>query len=134
MNFTIIPVIDLRTGRVVHARGGSDRSRYPPLRSPLCPLPDPVMVAGALAGAARSDVLYLADLDAIAGDGDNAAAVQATDDAAQVRGLRRSGPGPPQGHSGRSLRMASTAARAWSATRSGGRSQRGACHFSSPTP
>jgi phosphoribosylformimino-5-aminoimidazole carboxamide ribotide isomerase len=77
MSFTIIPVIDLRQGVVVHARGGSDRSGYPPLRSPLCPRPDPVAMAGALAAAARSDILYVADLDAIRGEGDNAEAVRA---------------------------------------------------------
>lgn len=77
MTFTIIPVVDLRGGRAVHARSGAGRSGYRPLDTPLCPQPDPVTAAGALTRTARSATLYLADLDAICGSGDNAAAVTA---------------------------------------------------------
>lgn len=65
MSLRIIPVIDLRNGRAVHARGGR-RDEYGPLRSRLCD-DDPV----ALARAYRDDLgcgeVYVADLDAIEG-------------------------------------------------------------------
>jgi HisA/HisF family protein len=62
----IVPVIDLKGGIVVHARRGQ-REDYAPLRSPLVDGCDPEVVARALCAAAQSSVLYVADLDAIAG-------------------------------------------------------------------
>ena len=64
----LIPVLDLRGGRAVHARGG-DRSRYAPLISRAAPdaaSGDAVAIAAAFAalGARR---IYVADLDAIEG-------------------------------------------------------------------
>jgi phosphoribosylformimino-5-aminoimidazole carboxamide ribotide isomerase len=66
----IIPVIDLMGGIVVHARRG-DRQNYRPLQSPLC--------SGSLAGDVVAGYLnihpfrtiYIADLDAIMGQGDS---------------------------------------------------------------
>ncbi len=68
--FQVVPVIDLRDGGVVHARRG-DRGRYAPLRSPLCSGNDPVAVVGGLLGLHPFRVVYVADLDAIEGTGDN---------------------------------------------------------------
>jgi HisA/HisF family protein len=62
----IVPVLDLKSGVVVHARRG-DRAGYAPLRSPLVEGAEPVAVARALCRHAGSDRLYVADLDAIAG-------------------------------------------------------------------
>jgi HisA/HisF family protein len=62
----IVPVLDLQSGLVVHARRG-DRAGYAPLRSPLVHGAEPVAVARALCTHAGSDRLYVADLDAIAG-------------------------------------------------------------------
>ena len=63
----IIPAIDLKGGQVVAAAGGA-RASYRSLQSPLCvssSLGD--VVSGLLTYAPFSD-LYIADLDAIAGD------------------------------------------------------------------
>ena len=68
--FHVVPVIDVRDGGVVHARRG-DRGRYPLLRSPLCTGNDPVAVVGGLLGLHPFPVVYVADLDAIEGVGDN---------------------------------------------------------------
>ena len=62
----IVPVIDLKSGIVVHARRGQ-RADYAPLRSPLVDGCEPVAVARALCAAARASTLYVADLDAIDG-------------------------------------------------------------------
>lgn len=72
--FQVVPVIDVRDGGVVHARRG-DRGRYPPLRSSLCTGNDPVAVVGGLLGLHPFRVIYVADLDAIAGVGDNRSAL-----------------------------------------------------------
>jgi HisA/HisF family protein len=63
----IVPVIDLKGGVVVHARRGH-RADYAPLRSPLVDGCEPVVVARALCALARTNSLYVADLDALAGD------------------------------------------------------------------
>jgi HisA/HisF family protein len=64
-----IPVLDLKGGIVVRAAGG-ERSRYPPLASPLAGgRSDPLSVAAALLALAPFRRVYLADLDAIAGCG-----------------------------------------------------------------
>lgn len=68
--FQVVPVIDLRDGGVVHARRG-ERGRYAPLRSTLCSGNDPVAVVGGLLGLHPFRVVYVADLDAIEGVGDN---------------------------------------------------------------
>jgi phosphoribosylformimino-5-aminoimidazole carboxamide ribotide isomerase len=61
----VVPVIDLKRGTAVHAVRG-ERERYRPLGDPL-----------ALARAFRLEELYVADLDAIAGTGDNDAVIRA---------------------------------------------------------
>jgi HisA/HisF family protein len=63
----IVPVIDLKGGVVVHARRGQ-RAEYAPLRSPLVEGSDPVDVARALCAACHTRTLYVADLDALAGE------------------------------------------------------------------
>jgi HisA/HisF family protein len=62
----VIPVIDLKSGAVVHAVRG-ERERYRPLRSRLVAGSDPVQVARAVRKTFGLDELYVADLDAIAG-------------------------------------------------------------------
>lgn len=57
-------------GQVVHARYG-DRSRYRPLHSKLCNSSEPRQVADALLRLHDFSVLYIADLDAIRGRGEN---------------------------------------------------------------
>jgi phosphoribosylformimino-5-aminoimidazole carboxamide ribotide isomerase len=63
----IVPVLDLKGGVVVHARRGQ-RSEYAPLRSPLVAGCEPVAVARALCAICRTSTLYVADLDALAGE------------------------------------------------------------------
>ena len=66
----VIPVLDLIEGRVVRAKMG-DRDAYRPIETPLSATPDPVDVAGGLMRLGRFATLYIADLDAIRGRGDN---------------------------------------------------------------
>jgi len=63
---TIIPVIDLAAGQVVHARGGL-RADYQPLTSALADSSDPGAVLADLNTLYRFDRVYVADLDAIEG-------------------------------------------------------------------
>lgn len=62
----VIPVIDLRSGRAVHARGG-DRASYRPVRGVLGDGADPYALALAFRDALGLRDLYVADLDALAG-------------------------------------------------------------------
>jgi phosphoribosylformimino-5-aminoimidazole carboxamide ribotide isomerase len=66
----IIPVIDLKRGTVVHARMGC-RERYRPIETPLARTSDPLDVLTGLLSIHPFRTLYIADLDAIAGTGDN---------------------------------------------------------------
>jgi phosphoribosylformimino-5-aminoimidazole carboxamide ribotide isomerase len=63
----IIPVIDLMGGVVVRGVGGR-RAEYRPVRSVLTDSAEPVAVARALLAASGASELYIADLDAIAGE------------------------------------------------------------------
>jgi HisA/HisF family protein len=63
----IVPVLDLKGGVVVHAHRGR-RAEYAPLRSPLVEGHEPATVARALCTVCRARTLYVADLDALAGD------------------------------------------------------------------
>ncbi len=72
----ILPVIDLKAGQVVHARRG-DRANYRPIETPLSPSARPVDVARGIMGLHPFRRLYIADLDAIAGSGDNRDSVAA---------------------------------------------------------
>ncbi len=66
----IVPVLDLQGGRAVHARGG-DRCTYLPLVSRLVDPPDrasdPLILAESYRRHLGHGVIYVADLDAIAG-------------------------------------------------------------------
>ena len=62
----LIPVLDLRRGRVVRAVRG-ERERYAPVRSVLVRGSEPRRVLAALLRLAPFDTVYLADLDAIQG-------------------------------------------------------------------
>jgi phosphoribosylformimino-5-aminoimidazole carboxamide ribotide isomerase len=69
--FLAIPVIDLMGGEVVHGMGGK-RESYRPIRSSLCATSKPLDVVRALSELypiAASPMLYIADLDAIRGNG-----------------------------------------------------------------
>lgn len=66
----VIPVLDLRGGLAVHARRGQ-RETYRPVRSVLDPSADPVRLADAFRDRLGLAELYVADLDAILGTGDN---------------------------------------------------------------
>ena len=57
-------------GQVVRARMG-DRASYRPLDSPISPTSDPIDVLRGLVGIFPFPTLYIADLDAIQGSGDN---------------------------------------------------------------
>jgi len=63
----IIPVVDLRRAKAVHARAGQ-RAQYQPLVSRLSPTPDPADVVAGLLRLSDFHTLYLADLDAIQGE------------------------------------------------------------------
>jgi phosphoribosylformimino-5-aminoimidazole carboxamide ribotide isomerase len=66
MSIRLIPVLDLKAGRAVHAVGG-DRGHYQPLRTRLHPGPDQIGVARGFRDTLGLREVYLADLDAIAG-------------------------------------------------------------------
>ena len=63
MPMKIIPVLDLLNGIAVHAMRG-ERNKYRPLKSVLCPSPDPLELAKVF-GSLGFEELYIADLDAI---------------------------------------------------------------------
>jgi len=64
--FPVIPVLDLKAGRAVHAVAGQ-REHYQPIRSVLHPGSDPIDLAHTLRGTLGLHTLYIADLGAIAG-------------------------------------------------------------------
>ena len=64
--FQVIPVLDLKDGRAVHAKGGR-RDHYRPIQSILHPTSDPIALARAFRAGLGLHTLYLADLDAITG-------------------------------------------------------------------
>ncbi len=68
----VVPVIDLKGGRVVRARHG-DRATYRPIETPLSPTSDPIDVVAGLLSVHPFRTLYVADLDAIEGRGDSGA-------------------------------------------------------------
>ncbi len=74
--FAVIPVLDLKDGVVVHARAGKyaragKRAEYRPIATPFGPPHDVAAISRALLGITFSPVLYVADLDAILGQGHN---------------------------------------------------------------
>jgi phosphoribosylformimino-5-aminoimidazole carboxamide ribotide isomerase len=71
----IIPVLDLMGGCVVRGVQG-DRARYEPVKSILTTDCTPLAVARGLWAETDCDTLYLADLDAIEGQGHHQAAIE----------------------------------------------------------
>ena len=63
----ILPVIDLKRGQVVHGFAGQ-RDEYRPIQSQLVDSPHPGKVAKAITQYVGCDDVYVADLDAIAGE------------------------------------------------------------------
>jgi HisA/HisF family protein len=72
----VIPVLDLKGGKVVHARMGM-RSAYAPIETPLSPTSEPSSVTQGLLSIFPFKAFYIADLDAIEGNGDNTSALKA---------------------------------------------------------
>ncbi len=71
----IIPVMDLKDGVVVHARGG-DRDNYRPVQSVLTGSSEPEVIARIFMERFDCRRMYVADLDAISGQGDNFATLR----------------------------------------------------------
>jgi HisA/HisF family protein len=74
--FSIIPVLDLKHGEVVRARAG-DRANYQPIVTPLSPTSEAADVLRGLTGLAPFSTVYIADLDAITGEGNHGAVLAA---------------------------------------------------------
>jgi phosphoribosylformimino-5-aminoimidazole carboxamide ribotide isomerase len=70
----IIPVIDLKSGIVVHARMGR-RELYRPIQTPLSRTSNPVDVVAGVMSIYSFAAFYIADLDAIGGSGSNHATI-----------------------------------------------------------
>ncbi len=66
----IIPVIDLKDGIVVHAKQGN-RDDYAALESKICKSSDIFDVINAFSSLFRSPIIYIADLNAITGQGNH---------------------------------------------------------------
>jgi phosphoribosylformimino-5-aminoimidazole carboxamide ribotide isomerase len=73
-SFSIVPVLDLKGGDVVHARAG-ERGRYLPIRSRLASGSAPAAVIDGLLSVAPFRRVYIADLDAIERRGDHRAVI-----------------------------------------------------------
>ncbi|TAN48838.1 MAG: hypothetical protein EPN21_13890 [Methylococcaceae bacterium] len=71
----VIPVIDLKNGLAVRAVQGR-RQYYRPLQSRLCASPEPQAVLQGLLRLHPFRCVYLADLDALTGQGNNRAIIQ----------------------------------------------------------
>jgi phosphoribosylformimino-5-aminoimidazole carboxamide ribotide isomerase len=73
----VVPVIDLKDGTAVHAVRG-ERERYRPVRSVIAGDDgDPLALARAFRSELGLDELYVADLDAITGEGEHSATIGA---------------------------------------------------------
>lgn len=71
----VIPVVDLKAGQVVHAQRG-ERDSYRPVRSQICRGSEPLDVVTGMLAVFDFRMMYIADLDAIQGHGDNIAAIR----------------------------------------------------------
>ena len=71
----IIPVIDVCNGQVVHAKSGH-REQYKPVQSKLCKSALPVPIVQAFLELYPFEIIYIADLDAIRGNGNNLDCIQ----------------------------------------------------------
>jgi phosphoribosylformimino-5-aminoimidazole carboxamide ribotide isomerase len=74
----IIPVLDVMGGVVVRAAGGR-RAEYRPVQSKLTPSVRPLDVARAVITATAAEEIYVADLDAIMGEGGGTGAGELAD-------------------------------------------------------
>jgi phosphoribosylformimino-5-aminoimidazole carboxamide ribotide isomerase len=73
----VVGVIDLKAGTAVHAVRG-ERERYRPVRSVIAGHDgDPISLARAFRAQLGLDELYVADLDAIGGEGENSSSIGA---------------------------------------------------------
>jgi len=84
--FDVVPVLDLKDGAVVHARAGKyaragKRAEYRPIATPFGPPHDAPAIGRALLGITFSPILYIADLNAILGQGHNFELCQSLADA-----------------------------------------------------
>jgi phosphoribosylformimino-5-aminoimidazole carboxamide ribotide isomerase len=80
----VVPVIDLKAGTAVHAVRG-ERERYRPVRSLVAgEAGDPLSIARAFRSELGLDELYVADLDAISGAGQQDATIRALAHEARV--------------------------------------------------
>ncbi len=70
----VIPVIDLKGGRVVRAQRG-ERHLYTPIKTPLSPTSRPADVVAGFLTLHEFRAIYVADLDAIEGTGSNSACI-----------------------------------------------------------
>ncbi len=70
----IIPVMDIKDGQVVHGVAGQ-RAKYEPIKSRIVEGSNPTDVAEAFRRIFGVDEIYVADLDAISGTGDNMSSV-----------------------------------------------------------
>ncbi len=70
----VIPVLDLKGGRALHARRG-ERAQYDVVRGVLGTGEDPVALAECFRDQLGLSTLYIADLDAIAGTGEHRAII-----------------------------------------------------------
>ncbi|MGH8582518.1 MAG: HisA/HisF-related TIM barrel protein [Gammaproteobacteria bacterium] len=66
----VIPVLDIRAGIAVHAAGGR-RERYAPLRTRYADSSEPRAILEGLCARHGFDTVYVADLDALQGQGTN---------------------------------------------------------------
>lgn len=82
----VIPVIDIRKGVVVRAISGR-RSEYKPIVTPLAQTSAPLDVARGLMSVHPFETLYIADLDAIEGRGENYDTIRAISEAIAPAGL-----------------------------------------------
>ncbi|MGK7344976.1 MAG: HisA/HisF-related TIM barrel protein [Candidatus Nitrospinota bacterium M3_3B_026] len=70
----IVPVLDIKGGLAVRAVGGR-RCEYAPIESPLLSSPEPLHFVERLVSAFGFDLFYVADIDAIQGNGANWAVI-----------------------------------------------------------
>ncbi len=70
----IIPVMDIMDSQVVHGVAGR-RERYEPIKSRIVEGSDPIDVAEAFRHVFNTDEIYVADLNAISGTGNNMSSV-----------------------------------------------------------
>ena len=75
----IIPVIDLSQGQVIHAVKGQ-RDYYQPIQSHLCHSSEADKIISAYLGLYPFNLIYVADLDAINGKGDNSEIIKRIQD------------------------------------------------------